>query len=78
MLMIHILLHVLGSYPACGIQPVGIILLHRFTAICLYFIMGKKQSMMQCLGLLGLFSASVILSQAKAEVGGKVTSFQFG
>eukprot|EP00038_Savillea_parva_P024680 m.44764 g.44764 ORF g.44764 m.44764 type:complete len:343 (-) comp6569_c0_seq1:299-1327(-) len=36
-----------------------------FTAIMLYIMMGKRQSIMQCVGLLGLFAASCILSGGK-------------
>lgn len=37
------------------------------TAIALYFLMGRKQSAVQCLALVGLFSASAILSMGKSS-----------
>eukprot|EP00035_Acanthoeca_spectabilis_P003982 m.97394 g.97394 ORF g.97394 m.97394 type:complete len:122 (-) comp12398_c0_seq1:64-429(-) len=37
-----------------------------FTAFMLYVMMGRGQSLMQCIGLFGLFAASSILSTGKA------------
>lgn len=36
----------------------------------LFLMMGKRQSLMQCIGLLGLFGASCILSGGQASSGG--------
>jgi len=49
-----------------------------FTAIILYFLMNKRQSLQQCAALGGLLAASLLLAQSKSSVDGRETSFQYG
>eukprot|EP00039_Didymoeca_costata_P014246 m.228262 g.228262 ORF g.228262 m.228262 type:complete len:311 (+) comp15976_c1_seq25:295-1227(+) len=49
-----------------------------FTAIFLYTMLGNRQSKQQMAALCGMLVASVLLSQNKGEVAGRVTSFRYG
>lgn len=49
-----------------------------FAAVCLYLVMRRRQSALQCLALAALFGCSVVLATSDTPAGARANSFEYG